>query len=121
MLAELSILQFAVGQFFHLHGVEKTFFKAPVENFEEYWLSHEPCGHIKQGPYIIPETSELLLLIAHPSLRKLPPAQEKYNFAIVTEHCCEVEAAEFEANLKKLDFIENYEVKWIALVLKNIF
>ena len=40
----------------------------------------------------------------------IPPAQEKYNFAIITEHCCEVESAEFEANLKKLDFIENYEV-----------
>ena len=59
----------------------------------------------------IPKHLNYLCSVAHPSLRKLPPAQEKYNFAIVTEHCCEVEAAEFEANLKKLDFIENYEVK----------
>ena len=39
-------------------------------------------------------------------------SQEKYNFAIITEHCCDDEAAEFEASLKKLDFIHNYEVKF---------
>ena len=47
-----------------------TLFKAPVENFEEYWLSHEPCGHIKQGPYNNPETSELFMLSCSPFSEK---------------------------------------------------
>ena len=47
-------------------------------------------------------------------------AQEKYNFAIITEHCCDVEAAEFEANLKELDFIENYEVGELRCFSFNI-
>ena len=38
------------------------------------------------------------------------PIQEKYNFAIITEHCCDDTAAEFEASLKNMDFIQNYEV-----------
>jgi len=36
--------------------------------------------------------------------------KEKYNFAVITEHCCEVEAAEFVANLENLDFVHKYEV-----------
>ena len=48
-------------------------------------------------------------------------AQEKNNFAIITEHCCDVEAAEFEANLKKLDFIENYEVSVNCNILYFVF
>ena len=49
-----------------------------------------------------------------------PRTQEKYNFAIITEHCCEVEAAEFEANLKKMDFIKNYEVKVFLMLFMKI-
>merc|ERR1711971_950142 len=36
--------------------------------------------------------------------------KEKYNVAIITEHCCDDTAAEFEASLKNMDFIQNYEV-----------
>jgi len=71
-------------------------------------------------PVLLPQQLELLGDVKHQLkiLRNIDSHmshvetsnKEKYNFAIITEHCCDVEAAEFEANLKELDFIENYEV-----------
>ena len=76
-------------------------------------------SHLDTSNKVLYQPNTYLILILLKKNWIFIPSQEKYNFAIITEHCCDDEAAEFEASLKKLDFIQNYEVKfkgqWIAL------
>ena len=69
-------------------------------------------SHLDTSNKVLYQPNTYLILIPLQKNSMFISSQEKYNFAIITEHCCDDEAAEFEASLKKLDFIQNYEVKF---------